>query len=221
MISDLPGEECVDFTLKYSGPLYSAQATAAKRAKSHLRIEFDRQLTVLWSVHPVLRKEDAGRFERRRVGEGKMADLTPPVLYESELWRRCLVGGIDYVPLVTYGHRMHCHLAIRLHSRRAPGGIVHHGADLDNRLKALIDALRVPDPGQNTTQPESAGTEPLMYCLLEDDSLVTKLSIETFRLLKPEQESASHADANYAEVDIDVHVAPISPGAYNYPLLFP
>ena len=45
--------------------------------------------------------------------------------------------------------------------------------------------------------------------------------LTTFRLLKPEQESASHADANYAEVDIDVHVAPISPGAYNYPLLFP
>ncbi|MGI8497390.1 MAG: hypothetical protein ACR2OG_07405 [Gemmatimonadaceae bacterium] len=216
MTSPVQAWESLDFTLKYAGPLVSSQSAHHRNAKASLRHEFNLQLAVLWRVHPYLKKLDPGLFERQPSRKFRMAEVAPSVLYESDLRYRCLLGGIDYVPIVTYGHRAHCHLAIRLHSRREPGGIIHSGADMDNRLKVLLDALTIPNAGQESPTGQSDGTEDLVYCLLEDDELVTKLSIETFRLLKDEP-----TDHNYVEVDIDIHVVPISPAPYNYPLLVP
>jgi hypothetical protein len=216
MTSHLFGEECLDFTLKYAGPLVSSAATSAKRLKSQLRVDFDKQFAVLWKEHPILHEQDPGRFDRKPPRHFRTVDAHNKPAYQSDIWYRCLVSGIDYVPLVTYGHRMHCHLSIRLHSRRGRGGIIHEGADLDNRLKVLLDALSMPNVGQDASLAATDNEEPLVYCLLEDDELVTKLSVETLRLLRDDVN-----DPNYVEADIDVHVTPIAPLAFNYPLLFP
>lgn len=57
---------------------------------------------------------------------------------------------------------------------------------MDNRLKTLFDALRKPSD-QEAQQAKITGLpngEPI-HCLLQDDSLVTKVSVETDRLLRP------------------------------------
>jgi hypothetical protein len=227
MIETSANEIRMDFTLKYAGPLISQQSTHAKLAKTNLRAELHKQLEVLWRVHPVFREPatspDPGTLQRQNPRAFRISEAMPGVLYASEVWNRFLVGGIDYVPIVTYGHRLLCHLDIRLHSRRIYGGIIHAGPDLDNRLKVLLDALSIPNAGQSgTTANETSNEEPLMFCLLEDDELVTKLSVETFRLLKTkESASANDGNDNYVEVDIDVHVSPASPTPVNYPFLFP
>jgi hypothetical protein len=213
---ELTEGDYVDFTLKYSGPLFSGAATSAKLSKTTLRESFHEQLAVLWSVHPYLKKLDPGEFARQPARSSRYGEVAPDVLYERDMLYRCLVGGIDYVPLVNYGHRMHCHLSIRLHTRRGRGGIIHQGPDIDNRLKVLLDALTIP-MAPNTAIQDTDNEEPLRFCLLEDDDLVTKFSVETFRLLKPDDADAP----NEAEVDIDVHVAPISPIPPNFSLLFP
>jgi hypothetical protein len=218
LTSDPIGEAPLDFTLKHAGPVLSGRSTYAKEKKSDLRYEFHKQLALLWRVHPYLKTLDPGTFARQPARKQRMDDIAPAVHYETDLYYRCLLGGIDYVPIVSYGHRMHCQLAIRLHSRRSPGGIIHQGADLDNRLKVIVDALRMPDPGQDTEGAASDGEEALMFCLLENDDLVTKLSIETFQLLS---EDLKTAEPEYVEVDIDVHVVPVAPRPFNYPLLFP
>ena len=66
-----------------------------------------------------------------------------------------------------------------------PGAIITKGGDLDNRLKTLFDALRKPKDLQelpdNYPQPL---TEQLLYCLLEDDALITGVAMTTDRLLE-------------------------------------
>jgi hypothetical protein len=59
-----------------------------------------------------------------------------------------------------------------------------HPGDLDNRLKVLFDALRMPD--MENELPE--GAQPTddqypLFCLLQDDKLITAVRMESERLL--------------------------------------
>jgi hypothetical protein len=56
--------------------------------------------------------------------------------------------------------------------------------DIDNRIKTLIDALRIPSANEDYDQRTPAEDEQPFFCLLEEDKLITKLTIETDRLLK-------------------------------------
>ena len=71
-----------------------------------------------------------------------------------------------------------------------PGAIISSGGDIDNRLKTLLDALKV--PSEPTAVPPGStpqeGEVPF-FCLLEDDSLITKLTVDTDRLLEPNTSS--------------------------------
>jgi hypothetical protein len=63
-----------------------------------------------------------------------------------------------------------------------PGSLIGQGGDLDNRLKVLFDGLRMPTQGEMVGD-EDIQEEPL-YCLLEDDGLISALSVRTDRLLQ-------------------------------------
>ena len=72
-----------------------------------------------------------------------------------------------------------------------PGCLITKGGDIDNRLKTLFDALRIPNeanelPSRVTPQDDEM---PIFYCLLESDSLVTSVSVATDRLLVQTGES--------------------------------
>jgi hypothetical protein len=66
----------------------------------------------------------------------------------------------------------------------APGSLIKSG-DIDGRLKTLFDALRMPGPDEN----ELAGASPTddenpLYCLLQDDRLISKVTVQTDLLLE-------------------------------------
>jgi hypothetical protein len=67
-----------------------------------------------------------------------------------------------------------------------PGSILQH-ADIDNRLKTLFDALRHPDKAQELPAGwvQHAGERPL-HCLLDDDRLISRINVDTDRLLDPQ-----------------------------------
>ena len=70
--------------------------------------------------------------------------------------------------------------------RQEPGAIVTSGGDIDNRMKTLLDALRVPKTASEIPENDfPAPDETPFCCLLEDDVLVTRLAIDTDRLLEP------------------------------------
>jgi hypothetical protein len=94
------------------------------------------------------------------------------------------LGGFRFVPIIHRPHELACELDILFLRRERPGAIVSHGGDLDNRLKTLFDALRMPHDAL-----ELAGVVPecpnqRMYCLLEDDALITRIQVSTQQLLE-------------------------------------
>ena len=69
-----------------------------------------------------------------------------------------------------------------------PGSLIKSGSgDIDNRLKTLFDALRMPKSKDELGR--YAGVPGLdedpFYCLLEDDKFITRLVVETDMLLRP------------------------------------
>jgi hypothetical protein len=96
-----------------------------------------------------------------------------------------------------------------------PGVIIFSGGDLDNRLKVLFDALRIPLKSEELD--ERAGREgEQFFCLLADDRLITDLSIESFRLLGPHPD-----DPNSVEVEVAVTVQAVTPMMGTMSFLFP
>jgi hypothetical protein len=55
--------------------------------------------------------------------------------------------------------------------------------DIDNRIKTLIDALAIPTANEMYSDRAAADDEKPFYVLMENDPLLTKLSVETDRLL--------------------------------------
>jgi hypothetical protein len=76
--------------------------------------------------------------------------------------------------------------------RGVPGHLLIPGGDIDNRLKTLLDALRVPHSKDEVIGSPEAHEEPYFFCLLEDDALVTRISVTTDRFLKPLNADISH-----------------------------
>jgi hypothetical protein len=62
------------------------------------------------------------------------------------------------------------------------GRIIYNGGDIDNRIKTLFDALRVPAAASEIPSSDSFnyGTSG-MYCLLQDDKLINRVSIRSYR----------------------------------------
>jgi hypothetical protein len=93
-------------------------------------------------------------------------------------------SGHKFVPLVEKRLGMACALDILFLRRDNPGDLIKNGGDIDNRIKTLFDALRVPQEDEiRGFTPEL--NEKLFHCLLEDDDLITDVKITTDRLLKP------------------------------------
>jgi hypothetical protein len=91
-----------------------------------------------------------------------------------------------FAPLVCERFDLLCSLNILMLRRDFPLGSLIHAGDLDNRIKTLLDALRRPRNGNELRGNENpADGEDPFYCLLEDDDLVSGLTVQTDMLLAP------------------------------------
>ncbi|MCL2538263.1 MAG: hypothetical protein FWE52_02200 [Alphaproteobacteria bacterium] len=122
------------------------------------------------------------------------------------------VGGVDFNPIITPSLKLICELDVQLLHPEIVGVA---RADIDNRMKTLLDALRCPqnehEIGEN--QPKNIGP---IYTLLDDDHLVTKLSVNTSHFLSPTMfdaecmtnapKSAEHEERIFALIDVNVRV---------------
>ena len=160
------------FTLTYDGPLHVRGKAPAKQA---VREVFHPQLAELWSYEPLVHSQ----FLLSPGGQ-----KNPNEIYEPGLSVLTTVGAQVYAPLVSRKLKLNAELEVLL-LRAGPAGSVLTGhGDIDNRLKVLFDALSVPTLQQ--AQPCSGGlgteTQPL-HTLLEDDDMVTRVNVDTARLL--------------------------------------
>ena len=69
--------------------------------------------------------------------------------------------------------------------QQAKGKLIGEGGDIDNRLKTLFDSLRMPSKAEVQKLGDAvAQDEDPLHCLLQDDSLIHRVNVETDRLLK-------------------------------------
>ncbi len=151
------------FTLVYQGDL---PPSGNSQEKWRIRREIEPQLRRLWTVPPfdsVAKYKVLGSYPAESCYVGKK------------------VGDVTYIPCISTRLQMRAELQIHLLSAALPGGLVQCG-DIDNRLKTLLDALSIPKPQQVPKNPET-DSDGQMFCLLEDDHLVTRIDVTNDRLL--------------------------------------
>ena len=113
-------------------------------------------------------------------------------------------GPFNFVPLATNELKLIAELDVTLLRPEPPGRLVTQGGDIDNRLKTLFGALSIPQLNALPQGALPAADETPFYVVLEDDNLITSLSVKTEHLLKPQ-------DKNHVEMFLRVHLTSMAP----------
>ncbi len=215
------------FRLIYSGELRSNQRDPIARQRDRLaehkfsiRREFHKQLKHHWESNwflsatrvyakdygaTVSASDNAARWG---VDENERVPLVEAVAHNHERY------GYRFVPLVRKEWRLTCSLEILFLRHDPPGSVVRAG-DLDNRVKTLIDALRMPASENEVliSEPPSDREQPF-YCLLEDDDLISGLSVDSDRLLYPPA-GKTDEDRRQVHVVVTVNIKPFDVTLFN------
>lgn len=195
------------FALTYEGELRSRDIPARTW---EIRKQISPQLEELWRIHPVLQQLERDRYvpltssffylERHHSLDENRHRHAPNQSQDCiDLCAVHAVGNRQFLPLVRDTLALKCGLKI-LFMRKEEPGRVYQGGDMDNRLKTLFDALTVPKPEQIVDDP---GTPDPIYCLLQDDGMITALNVETQRLLT-NPNASKHEVRLIIEVDVRV-----------------
>ena len=183
----------MEFTLYYRGEL-PAQGNALEKHK--LRRHFHDQLKELWNQPPLDQHFDLidPDFEPPPDPSTDIVVVggEKPNLVEK-------VGAHRYTSVVSSKIALVADLTITFLRPGPPGGLRDKYGDLDNRIKTLLDGLKIPNHKNALPKDGSLEKDPdPLYCLLEDDRLITRLDIKSDRLLDPY--------ANHDEVVLLIHV---------------
>lgn len=181
----------MEFTITYQGQL---NTNGSAKQKQLIRRVFHPQLKELWQ-HPPLNSFT------------EMLQENPPKKKTSILQK---VGQFWYAPLINSRLNNVAELNITFLRPSPPGFLISQGGDIDNRLKTLFDSLRMPQVETEIPNGDlPCENERPFYCLLEDDALITKISVETDRLLGSDQQS------NYVYLLIHVRTKGVSSTWFN------
>ncbi|MFN4276841.1 MAG: hypothetical protein ACK4FJ_11115 [Ferrovibrio sp.] len=188
----------MEFRLTYEGPLYGTGNSGNKRPehKQDLRRKFHKQLKRFWEHHPYLKDaHHSHKISGRVMPEVKLSDY---------LAKKYALHGYNFVPLVTAELRVRCELNILFIRPMQPGEILNSG-DIDNRIKTLFDALTIIQHREQLAGHEAPqDDERPFYCLLSDDKLISKVSVETDTLLQPIGDKWNPNDARLI-IQVKVH----------------
>jgi hypothetical protein len=206
------------FTLTYDGELHS---NGNRQDKWDIRKHFHPQLKQLWKISPAL----IAVYDRRSVPtsgyhtiesavDGRMS-MIPHMSRRGHLIFKNVCapftrGERNFLPLVRESLSLKCALKITFLRREEPGRI-YQGGDLDNRIKTLFDSFSIPNPDQMVK--DHAFTDDPIYCLMEDDKLITGLNVQTHQLLR---DGGSPLEVRLI-IEVDVRAVEYRP--YNQPFL--
>jgi hypothetical protein len=210
----------MELTLTYRGIL---PAAGSVQVKHRIRQELSGQLLAYWGQLGRLKQlvTDIPNLQVATMARDQF-EVPRPLADATKFWWRWPLGGYNFVPLVT--NQLESHVELRMRLYRKNQGILFQGGDLDNCLKTFFDALQVPkdisqvppDP-KASKRPETEWTP--VFCLMDNDNLVTGLTIQSLRLLT-EPLPGFEDKQNYVELELDVFIHPITPMAGTLDLLF-
>lgn len=187
--------ERVELTLHYQGPLPASKRYQVE-IKNSLRSQFHQQLVVFCKNQPRFQPALAATLPQA-VMRGSRLSAPSAISYE---FFGVSIGSFEFVPLVSRLNQLVAEVRIDLYRREEPGDILTPGGDLDNRLKMIFDGLRLPQNADETIGFKATDGK-RGYCVLEDDSLIRKVALNTFRLIEP-----AAADEKETDVRLVLHV---------------
>jgi hypothetical protein len=114
-----------------------------------------------------------GYTECRQKIQTKRGPLISIALYQR--------GSFRFVPLIERETAVRVSIDI-LFLRRDQHPLIKEGGDIDNRLKTLFDALGIPETTNGLGGLPEQGEDPF-FVLLQDDSLVSDIRVNTDNLL--------------------------------------
>jgi hypothetical protein len=156
------------FTLVYRGRL---PANGDPRDKQAIRRQLHPQLKHLFTYPP-------------------LSHLKNTMLDPVQSLRPCIIeptmAGFRFAPLITDKYSMVAALELLFLRPEPPGRLITQGGDIDNRLKTLFDALRMPQvPNEVPSGDAPRDGEDPFFCLLQNDTLITDIDVRTDVLLEP------------------------------------
>jgi len=218
------GVPVMRFNLTYEGLLPSAGNKPKPKAVWDVRNAIHPQLVDLWKSHPALYFVNENRHFPKTGGATFLqahhlhpTELMPLVRDKSakvssrgilDLCEEIAVHGRPFRPLVRENYALHCGLKI-LFLRHEPPGKVYQGGDIDGRIKTLLDGLAMPQH-QEQVQSAPPETPSLVYCLLEDDSMISGINVESERLW-----GAADHPKDFVKLTIEVDVRVKQATIYN------
>lgn len=162
------------FRLVYNDRLKASQTKSKDIWHIHqVRTSFQPQLKFLWEQDPTLRE----------ISQIYLAASPPP---------GC-INHINDISIHKFASLIHsrsyllAHLDILFLRPAAAGDLFDNSGDIDNRIKTLLDALRIPKQNELPHDWVPSDTEKPFHCLLEDDKLISRFSVDTDRLLVPQE----------------------------------
>ena len=188
--------ELMEFRLVYEGALKGSGNSNTRVPEKHaIRKQIHKQLAELWKVHPNLSLMNSYVRPLKGtapsptefntfVSRGGTGDYG--LTYVETMARDFDRCGFRFVPLVSKRLNFVCSLNVLFLRRENPGELITQSGDIDNRMKTLFDALKMPqDCGELPKNAKPEPDENPFFCLLQNDSLVTELNVTTDRLLRP------------------------------------
>lgn len=201
----IQGEGTVEFRLLYQGVL---PANGNVADKFLIRRQLHPQLQHFWSEHPTLRD-----MAERWGAVGASETGRPAFEMGIERFADIRVNGFRFLPLSREEWFFRCSLDVLFLRREKPGRVFMRG-DIDNRLKTLFDALRMPHTELEFGGETPRSSEDPFYVLLQDDELIADVAVTTDRLLQFPDEHQYTKD--YAVLVIDVKLQPTKPMGWNW-----
>jgi hypothetical protein len=185
----------MEFRLTYEGELLASNTgdrdtrPARKDYKRVLRQRFHPQIKKVFEITPFL---NTGAPSGPQMGGYVESSL--PRYDKIAVADKHKMYGWTFLPLVTHELKLSCWLDV-LFLRRQPRGSVWNHGDIDNRLKTLFDSLQIPDANQGYDKVSPGNGETPFYCLLQNDNLISKVTVETDQLLQDLDTPPSEHDA--------------------------
>ena len=192
------------FRLTYDGPVKSSGNKSRPANKHRLRMEFHKQLKTLWTINPYLSKlsqRECDSLEQAVTGglmHGSVGKTSPKPSFSERLMDQYNKHDVKWHPLVTKETKSACEVNILMLRPNDTKSILQ-GGDIDGRLKTIFDALAI--PRSDKALDKCLEKPPIFYTLLSDDSLISKVTVDTDELLNRQESN----DQNYAHLIIEVN----------------
>lgn len=206
----IESENLVEFRLLYEGELLPCSNTNRRAAEKHvIRRSFHPQLRRLWSLNPNLREwaDRRGFLRSPEVYHQSSVENTPEERFEigvRTIGKEFNVAGFDLVPLVVSDFVARCSLDILL-LRPEENRFIFEQGDIDGQVKTLFDALRIPKPGEIPVGTTPSPDEQPLFCLLEDDRLISEVKVTSDQLLMLPHERETKANEVFAVIHVKLN----------------